>query len=39
VPGRGPVAGLLATLSALAAGAAGGRDGIRPRPGLILDAP
>jgi 2-amino-4-hydroxy-6-hydroxymethyldihydropteridine diphosphokinase len=39
VPGRGPVAGLLATLPAVAAGAAGGPDGIRPRPGLILDAP
>jgi 2-amino-4-hydroxy-6-hydroxymethyldihydropteridine diphosphokinase len=39
VPGRGPVAGLLATLPAVAAGAAGGPDGIRPRPDLILDAP
>jgi 2-amino-4-hydroxy-6-hydroxymethyldihydropteridine diphosphokinase len=39
VPGRGPVAALLAALSAVAAGAAGGRDGVRPRPDLVLSAP
>jgi 2-amino-4-hydroxy-6-hydroxymethyldihydropteridine diphosphokinase len=39
VPGRGPVAALLAALPASAAGAAGGRDGVRPRPDLVLGAP
>jgi 2-amino-4-hydroxy-6-hydroxymethyldihydropteridine diphosphokinase len=36
VPGRGPVAALLAGANA---DAAAGRDGVRPRPDLILGAP
>jgi 2-amino-4-hydroxy-6-hydroxymethyldihydropteridine diphosphokinase len=39
LPGRGPVTALLAALSTSAAGAAGGRDGVRSRPDLVLAAP
>jgi 2-amino-4-hydroxy-6-hydroxymethyldihydropteridine diphosphokinase len=39
LPSRGPVAALLAALPAPAAGAAGGRDDVRSRPDLVLDAP
>jgi 2-amino-4-hydroxy-6-hydroxymethyldihydropteridine diphosphokinase len=39
LPGRGPVTALLAALPTSAAGAAGGRDGVRSRPDLVLDAP